>query len=308
MPISLQLKRLKVRSLDLGLLEISWQVDDPLEDVYEYTFQVYRSESPSGPWDALCVPFQDRYLFIDNAINVGDRWRTLHYLVRVSQVSSGDSLDVGPVTMEAEPDLITLELRRHMQLLFHEFAGRKTWVLPLRTFGQRCSCWSTTLQKRTRSRCLTCFDTGFVRGYMSPIEVWMSIDPSAKTTQTTNVGAMQQSNTTARVGYYPPLKPGDVLVEPENRRWRLNSVSQTEHVRAGILQVLSMHEIPQKDIEFAIPLRLAEALEDAWFSPPRNFTAPTNLQNVADTDVLDPLAIYGSVIPNPGSFGNDGDI
>ena len=306
MPVPLEIVQLKVRSLDKNLTEISWQLKDTLEDVFDYTFQLLRSESPSGPFDALCPPFQDRYLFIDNAIYGGDRWRTLHYLLRVTQTVSGDTKDFGPILLEPEADLIALELRRHIQLLFHEYAGRKCWVFPIRTWGQRCECWDPHLFKRTRSRCELCFDTGFTRGYLSPIEVWMQIEPSPKTEQVTNVGSQQQSNTTARIGYYPPLKPRDLIVEPENRRWKVLQVNQTEHVRAGVHQELALHEIPPRDVEYAIPLILSEALSDVWFSPPRNFTMPTSLQNVEDTDILDPFAIYASQIPNPGSFGKSG--
>jgi hypothetical protein len=304
MPVSIEITQLKVRSLDRNLMEISWQVKSTQEDILDYQFQVLRSESPSGPFDNISVPFQDEYLFIDNAIWVGDRWRMLHYLVRVIYVPTGETKDFGPVTQEAEPDLIALELRRHMQLLFHEHAGRKCWVLPIRTFGARCECWDDRLQKKTRSRCELCFDTGFVRGYLSPIEVWMQVDPSPKTNQVTNNGAFQQSNTTARVGYYPPLRPNDLIVEPENRRWRVIQVNQTEQGRAAVHQELQLHEIPPRDIEYAVPLILADALADVWFSPPRNFTMPTNLQNVENTDILDPLSIYPAQIKDPSSFGN----
>lgn len=305
MPVSIEIWRLRVRSLDRNLTEISWELKPTQEDVLDYTFQVQRSESPSGPFDNISSTFQDQYLFIDNAIWVGDRWRTLHYQVLVTHTPSGDTKIFGPVMQEAEVDLIGLELRRHIQLLMHEYAGRKCWVLPLRTFGQRCECWDPRLFKRTRSRCELCFDTGFVRGYMSPIEVWMQLDPSPKTQQTTNVGAQQQSNTTGRVGYYPPLKPGDLIIEPENRRWKVIQVSQTEQVRAAVHQELQLHEIPPRDIEFAIPLLLDQCLKDIWFSPPRNYTMPTNLQNVEDTDILDPFSIYPAQIPDPGGFGRN---
>ena len=52
--------------------------------------------------------------------------------------------------------------------MLSEFAGRRCIVLPVRTFGQRCGCFNATLNKRTRSGCPTCFDTGFIRGYMYP--------------------------------------------------------------------------------------------------------------------------------------------
>ena len=141
MPVSITIKNLKVRSLDVNMHQISWELEETSEDVLDYTFQVLVSESPSGPFDVLVAPFRDRYFYIDNFTYVGDRWRMLHYIVRLVNLPSGDTCDTAPVTIEPEADLIATELRRHMQLLFHEFAGRKCWVLPARTFGERCDCW-----------------------------------------------------------------------------------------------------------------------------------------------------------------------
>lgn len=292
MRLPIEVKNLRVRSLDRDYFEVSWEIAETAQDVFDYTFQVLRSESPSGPFDVLCDPFQDRFLFVDNLIVTGDRWRFLHYMIRVVRLSTGDTADYGPITHEPEPDLIALELRRHMQLLFHEFTGRRCWILPARTFGQRCSCWDRSLFKRTRSRCMECFDTGFTRGYMSPIEAWIQFEPSPKATQTTNVGAMQQVNTTARLGYYPPLRPMDLIIEPENRRWKVTAVSGTEQVRAPVHQEIQVHEVPMKDIEFEVPLRMEDALRDIWFSPPRNFSNPQNLQNTDQDAVPDIFSVY----------------
>lgn len=303
MAVSLVVKDLKVLSLDEALNRVSWSVGDTSEDVLDYTFQILRSESPSGPFEPIAPAFRDRFFYVDNVVLAGNRWRNLFYVVRVTHTPSGDTQDVGPARLEPIPDLIALELRRHIQLLFHEYAGRKCWVLPARTFGQRCSCWDKTLQKKTRSRCTQCFDTGFVRGYMSPIEVWMQVDPSPKAEQITNVGPQQQSNTTARLGAYPPIKPRDLIIESENRRWRVESVSQTEHLRAVVHQELQLHEIPQRDIEFSIPLNMEEALEDQFFTPARNYTMPMNMQNFMSDEIPNIFSLYKPSIPNPGGSG-----
>src|SRR4051812_40471268 len=133
MPVLLQVKDVRVRSLDLDFHEVSWKLANTTQDVLDYTFQVLRSESPSGPFEPICVPFQDAYLFIDNTVQVAHRWRQYFYIIRVAQKASGDVLDTAPVSKEPEPDLIAMELRRHMQLLFTEFAGRRCWILPART-------------------------------------------------------------------------------------------------------------------------------------------------------------------------------
>ncbi len=292
MPVSIKIEKFVVRSLDQDFNELSWQTRDSAADVLDYTFQVLRSESPSGPYDNLGTPFEDRYLFVDNTIKVEHRYRKYFYVIRVTHKLTGDYEDTEPVAKEPEADLIAAELRRHMQLLFREYAGRRCWVLPARTFGQRCSCYNATLQRPNRSGCVTCYDTGFVRGYLSPIESWLQIEPNAKAEQNTTVGAQQQSNTTARLAWYPPLKPRDLVIEGENRRWRVVTVSQTEHVRAPVHQEVQLHEIPGKDVEFKIPLELDKALRDVWLSPSRNFTNPHNLAAAGDVELPSYFNLY----------------
>ena len=292
MGVLLELQELRVRSLDIDFNELSWKLAETSEDILDYTFQVQRSESPNGPYENLAVAFQDKYSFVDNTLTSGHRWRKYFYQVLVTQVPTGETKAFGPISKDPDADIIALELRRHMQLLFREFAGRRCWVLPVRTFGQRCSCYNPKLRQRTRSGCQLCFDTSFVRGYLSPIESWVQVDPSPKTEQNTNVGPQQQSNTTARLAWYPPLKPQDLLIEPENRRWRVVQVNQTEQGRASVHQEVQLHEIPPKDIEFAVPLRLEEALKDLWLNPSRNYNNPQTLEAFMDAEIPGIFNLY----------------
>lgn len=281
----LEVVDLKVRSLDLDLHDVTWALAPTRQDVYDFTFSVYRSESPEGPYDLIGGPFEDRYRFVDRQLQIAHRWRQYWYRIRVVDKRNDETVDYGPASMQPEPDLHGAEIRRHVQLLMQEFAGRRLWVLPIRTFGPRCDCWDDTLQKRTRSGCKTCFDTGFVRGYLAPIETFAQIDPSPKSEQRTNVGVQHQSNTTGRFPWYPPMKPDDLVVEAENRRWRVTTVVQTEKGRAPIHQEIQLHEIPKKDIEFAVPLDMSTALKDLWISPQRNFTNPTNFASY-ESDIV----------------------
>jgi hypothetical protein len=122
----------------------------------------------------------------------------------------------------------------------------------------------------------------------------MQFDPSAKSEQNTNVGAQQQSNTTARLVWYPPLKPRDLVVEPENRRWRVVQVNQTEQGRAVVHQEVQLHEVPPKDIEFLVPINLDQPLKTLWLNPSRNYTNPMNLESFMDSEIPSIFSLYTS--------------
>lgn len=299
----LRIVRLRILSLSIDYNEVYWDLADTMTDVLDFTFQVLRSEAPMGPWEELSPELEDRYMFVDNRVKVGNIYRKWFYLLRVKHKETGNTFDFGPEQKEPVPDLVAEELRRHLGLLFSEFNGRRCWVLPARTMGQRCSeCWNPKLQKRTISGCRTCYDTGFIRGYHHPIEAWVQFDPTAKNEQASTQGRLQQTSTTARMGAFPPVKPDDLVIEGENKRWVVRTVDETEQGRAPILQNLGLHLLPTTDIEYLIPLIFDDDLKNISFNPKRNYINPQNLTNdtVREADFPFIFQLYpGGYLRNP---------
>jgi hypothetical protein len=290
-------KDLIVRSFSLDWLEVSWEVENTTLDPHSFDWYIERSESPEGPWDPLADAFQDRYRFIDHRVNLLERWRSLYY--RLKSVEKADTSNVvysSPATLGAEPDLIAKEIQLLERTVWREFTGRKCWLYPVRTFGQYCPhCMDIgkggTFRK-LRSNCHTCYDTKYARGYMNPIELYIQFDPSPKSAQQLGTGETQQSNTTARMGNFPLVKPGDIIVESENRRWRVVQVASTERLRSKVHHELTLHELVKGDVEFQLPVDVG-SLRDLDPSPERNFSNPQNLEAFEDELNLATLKAYG---------------
>ena len=268
----------RVGGFSLDHLLMRWEVQNQDLDPYDYSWYIERSESPMGPFDTLAGPFSDRYQFLDHELGLMHRWRKLYY--RVRSVRNADTSDVAysePTAQLPESDLIALEIRRLEEMIFRTRNGRKCWLFPVRTFGMRCDCFDPVLYKVMRDNCPSCYQTGFAGGYMHPIECWVQIDPSAKSTQRMTVAEAQQSNTTARLSAFPPVRADDILVEAENRRWVVASVTPTERLRATVQQQLVLHEIVPGDIEFALPINVADPLS-LQASAEENFGNAQNLE------------------------------
>jgi len=296
MPVALKIERPRVRSLDTTVMEVTWETDSNVVDVLDYTFQVLRSESGEGPYEPITQEFEDRYIFVDRRVPSSDIFRQLWYKIRVRHKPSNDTVDVGPLTREPAPDLVAQTIRRNEQTLFTQAVGRKCWLFPRRTFGTRCTnCWDKTLGAKKRSMCVACYDTSFIRGFMNPIEIWVQIDPVAKAVQLQQIQKDAQQLTTGRMTFYPVVKPGDVLVELENKRWRIVGVQNSERLRAIIKQELTLRLIQPTDIEYKLPLRLSEALKDVQVSPSRMFTNPHNFNNTIDEKTPNVFAYYPTV-------------
>lgn len=253
--------RLIVRSYDLDHLDIFWEIPETTEELEAYDFFVLRSvDGPAGPYEAIAGPFYNTYMFRDPAVHQLYRWRNYYYKIRVVHRATSKTQEYGPAWLQAEPDRLALEIQRRENLLFQEFNGRLAFLFPALTFGQRCAhCWDVgpqgnSLGRSLHQNCLTCFDTTWVGGFATPIGFYIQFDPSPKGTQRTDLSEHQFSVTTARTTSFPPIKPKDMIIEAENRRWLVNEVSTTEKLRSTVRQELKLWELPKDDIKFRVPV------------------------------------------------------
>jgi len=295
--MKVEVTKINVRSFDLDHLDLFWEIgpvpssgDSQPHEIFDYQFHIFRSEAAMGPYEKIGGPFRDTYYFRDIQVSLLHKWREYFYKIQVEHIPSGETKDYGPATAnEPEPDLIAAEVVRQEDMLFREFVGRKCYLFPVRTFGPRCSCFDPHMGRKTRSNHPPCFGTGWLGGYMSPIEVHVQIDPTAKQTDLSPLGERQPQNVLGRMISFPPVNPRDILVESENRRWRVVSVAGTQRLRAGVRQELQLHEIPRGDIEFELPVQVD--LRTQTPSAERNFTNPQNVENNADYS--DILTVFG---------------
>jgi hypothetical protein len=299
MGLNLNIVNAKVRSFSLDFYEVLWEIETTTLDPNDFQFYVLRSESPEGPWDIIAGPFEDHYRYIDNQVNPMHQQRQIFYRIRsVEKKDQENIVESESIIQYPDPDLIAQEIQRAERIVWNEFSGRACFLFPVRTFGKRCEfCYDGpekgkgfTSSKR-RSGCASCYDTSFVRGYFDPIQVYVQIDPYTESVQTQAYLQRLQADTRARLPNYPMLKPKDLLVESENRRWRVVTSTPTERLRSVVHQELTLHEIDRSEVEYQIPIRLGD-LRDFEPSPIRNFANAQDIDSLTTQPIADIFAIY----------------
>lgn len=293
--MTLTVTKLWVRSFNLDHMDVFWEIgalpagsssDTSTHAIFDYEFFVLRSQAALGPYDIISPALKDQYHFRDVKVSRLHKWRQWFYKLKVVNKKTGEEVEQGPASdVEPEPDIIAAEIIRQEDVLFRKFVGRRCWLFPVRTFGPRCTCYDATLQRATRSSHLPCFGTGWLGGYMRPVEIFLQLDPTSKQSAIQQIGEMQPVNTSARMSSFPPVSPRDIIIESENRRWRVVNVSQTQRLRAAVHQELTLHEVPRSDVEYSIPLNV-----DARTVAPSDEANFTNAQNIEkhddDSDIL----------------------
>lgn len=288
----LTVTKLYARSFDLDHINVFWELadfDSQNDNILAFDFRILASESPSGPFEVIAGPFKDQYFLKVPCPPNLHKWRKIFYKLRITDTRTSEEKDYGPTAQLAEPDLIALEIQRQEDILFREFAGRLCWIFPVRTFGPKCTCYDFVTDRRMRSNCLTCYDTGYLGGYLAPVETFFQADTDPKRSELTSKGEIQNRNSTGRLISFPPVKPKDILVEAENRRWRIVSVSTTERLRAVVHQEILLHEIPPGDVEYKLPIGIDD-ITTIEFASERNFKNP---QHPEDEDIQRVLDVHG---------------
>lgn len=265
----LVIRNIRVRSLTPHNLQVAWEIEPTSEDPLDYDFRILRSEAQEGPYVYITESFSDKYLFLDNMVDIETRAsRRWYYEIEVTHRAFGREETHGPVARIAEPDVIAMEIQRQHNLVYRKVCGRKSWLFPARTFGQRCSsCWDPVEKRTTTSRCLECYGTGFVRGYHNPVEIFSQFDPTPSTALADFARQETMKGQTAHTGSYPEVKPGDMIVEAENTRWVVRVVGGPERARARLRQDMVLDQLPLGDVGFEVPVDFALLMEETFLDP-----------------------------------------
>lgn len=295
----LRVTSLIVRSFDLDHLDLFWEIDSipaparerDTHEIFDYDFYVLRAaDTPLGEFKQLAGPLRDQYRLRDVEVTLLHKWRQYYYKIRVVHRPTGEEFVSEAQTHAPERDLVAAEIMRLEDKLFREFVGRQCLLFPIRTFGPRCICYDVTLGRVTRSGHLPCYGTGILGGYHAPILCYVQIDPVSVSRTESPLQEQQTRVTSARLISFPPVNPDDILVEAENKRWKVVSMTPTERLRGKVKQELTLHELPKGDVEFSLPVNI----DPRTFQPaaPRNFTNPQNLE-AADDDLASMFNFFG---------------
>jgi len=297
----LRITDIRVRSFDLDHIDVFWEIAPTYDDILDYTFTVEKSDSEFGPFHKLVGPFRNKYRIRDNTVRGQHSFYRKHYYrIEVTNLHTGETRTFPEegygVTQQAKPDLQALEMARIERVVLKEHKGRKVWLFPRKTFGQRCSCYDPVTSRKMRSGCISCFDTGWVGGYNTPLEIYAQIQTPEETTIKHNLAEMEVENTLGKFSSYPELFEGGVVIEQENIRWRIASrINKIRKNRAIVRQEAVLHRIYEGDIEFSLPVNI-DNIGSLVASPIRNYLNPQDLV-VAREYEIDSYTFLGSTIP-----------
>ena len=288
----IKFKNERVVSFSLDYYDVYWEIEPTTEDIQQYEFYVDRAEAEAGPWDVIAGPMIDQYYLRDNGIHsITTNARTLYYRIRARHVPTDRVVYSATFDREGPANLLATEMIRLERVLFEEYVGVRCWLFPRRSFGQRCpSCYDAVLGKTIDTRCVTCWGTGFSGGYHYPTAIWAQVDASPESEQVSVEDHRRVQLAQMRCGPSPGIKPLDLIVDHQTRRYRIVESGGTTLSGVLVRAELKMALIQKGSIEDKIPLKIDTGTTN--LVPRRNFTNAHTLDG-SKAAGLDVFGMYG---------------
>lgn len=254
----LQITDFLARTISVDSIELSWTTSQQSQSPLDFTFLIERSESISGPYEEISPSFTNKFYYIDNVIPYPTVWRTFYYKLKITD-KAANSEYAGPVYVGKIENLHALEIARLERIAFKQVAGTRLYVLPVKTFGEKCGCYDSITGKRLTQRCRTCFDSGFSGGYMDAVETYGQIGVYTKHTRNIpSAGGVEIEpiTTTIRLVNYPIVKRSDIILDiKDNTRWRVVTVTAKKLGGCLISQDIQAVLVDTSNIVYEIELK-----------------------------------------------------
>ena len=289
-------KNIRVFTLDRDSMTVSWEIENTTETLGDYTIYVLRAQSDAGPFEPVspAITASATDTFLDTGVNLYSKHRIYHYRVRVQLTSDASSYvdfgnkpfrdalagkSPGSVVLEALPDLEALEAIRRFDLTAREYIGRKVLVLSRRTTGTRCTdCWDPLKRRKTRSDCKTCFSTGVVGGYYPPKQTFAVKPPIQVASQLSGIFELQVTDCVMWISSMPRVKPRDLIIDADGRRWRAVAIRRSEKLWALTRQTVQLREISKDQAEYDVPISSWD-VDQLSSSPLRQFIKANDIDS-----------------------------
>jgi hypothetical protein len=238
-------------------VNVQWRIEPEDDDIALLELEVQRSESPAGPWKTLTtVSPLTSSVFKDKTVPFRPQNQDISYRLVAKTAATGVVFHEGvPFSLQGALPLDAIEIIRQHRILLEGLNGHESvrglecTTYQRRHFGPRCRRCTDALSARVViSNCKECSGTGTVGGYFDPANVFMNINPYPKQVQLANVGKLEPSDTQVFMTNFPIMYPGDIIVEPSEKHWRVVRSEPTERKRTVVHQTLTVTQLKPDDI------------------------------------------------------------
>lgn len=235
---------------------VRWKIKKTSQNLKDLYLFIYRGESPSemAQINSAPIPANTYPEYVDTTIKLKMLQKNYYYRIEGREIIDGvviKTFSSKNFTWQGDLDIIGMYIIDEHRFAFEHVLGVPVFIYKKMNEGTRCpECWDSVLKRVTKSNCVSCFGTGFTRGYYNPLPAWMDLNPDPTMFQIADFGVKEPSQTDCLFIHYPILQANDIILELEPMRfWRVTNQRGSEKNRNTLLQVARFDEVNRSDIE-----------------------------------------------------------
>jgi hypothetical protein len=268
---TLSLEITRINNLWPRKVFIQWTLRNPMAAT-GFTFNVYRSGAPEGPWEKLTDDLVDTFYFLDDKFPAPqDRTQVGHVQMRMSNYYkvTGRYL-TGPDAeavhfVDGAPDQrragVIRKLMRDAYISLRKGNGTEVAILKRMWYGEPCTVCRTSTGQVARAHCAICNGTGIVKGYWNPVYTFARRMESPMDTHVASAGKVESNRLLVIMPYFPEVEVEDILVFlRDNRRYIIEGISLTSVHAVTVHQECNVSELARTSREYNMKV-------DPWHDP-----------------------------------------
>lgn len=241
---------------------LSWTIAPIRSLADEVVFTVQRCQSPAfDPLETKKIATvqsetsQLIYETLDVTPALANYWRRYFYRV-VAEGPGSEEVASEVKTWEADPDVYETEIISRNDFLLQYNTGTPCFAFIQRTADSPpCVCVDPATYRQRTANCPSCLNTGKQRPYFLPIQVYVDLNPDAKTVQIGGLGEMHPNEKDAWSSAFPMVKPRDLVLEAiSGIMWRIVNVRTIQPRGCTIQNIYRMQAVNQADVEYSSPV------------------------------------------------------
>ena len=237
-------------------MTIDWTVAETVEDTGKYVFNIYKSQGYDGPY-ALVESNIDEFEYVYANSERVDTSVNMYFKVETKNRFTGETLlspIVGAVFILPRDEYAESIIYQNDYFLDYIINRPQVYLLTKKRTGTRCTtCWNDELGERTKSSCTVCYDTGYLGGYSKKL-IKMAFGTPAYVNKfdISEIRDIPSNAVGAWTKNYPLVQPNDVIVDENNRRFRvIQSQPTTKDGTVFLHQIVQLQLIPPNNIIYS---------------------------------------------------------
>jgi hypothetical protein len=241
-------------------ITLIWKLESSPEDFNDYRLYIYRSQLPSTNLNDFALlssginPANDYEYHDQDIYGITSKFIEYYYLLQISGLSAQGESYSQPIHLYLEQDKYAREIQRRRNLILDYHSGESVRLLKRREYGTFCPvCYDETLQRITKSGCLTCYDTGYLGGYYSPLDMRVQMSERPVREMHQMFSQWQDADATLFSKEDPVLAPNDIIIDKRHRFWMVVTSGTAKKGEAPFARISQIRQVEKANVIYEYP-------------------------------------------------------